>query len=77
MLCWMRVWPSRRVLWALCALVELVSWPLADGSVEVGGGCLSIWVVLWFVGSGRLLVAGACRRGLRLRGLPVVVGCSV
>ena len=76
-LSWMGVWASRRVLWALCVRVVRVWRPLASRGVELGGGCLGIWVGLWFVGSGRLLMGGAGRHGLRLRWLPVVLGCSV
>ena len=45
--------------------------------VQVGGGCLGIRPGLWSVGSGWLLVDGACWHGLRVGGLQVVVGCSL
>ena len=50
---------------------------LVGPGVEVGGGCLGIRVGLWSIGSGWLLVDGACWHGLRVGGLPVVVGCSL
>ena len=77
MLCWKGVWASRRVLWMLCLRDVWVSRSLASRGVEVGGGCLGIRVGLWSVGSERLLVDVAPRQGLRVRGLPVVVGCSM
>ena len=46
-----RVWASRRVLWALCVCDMQVSRPLPGRGVEVGGGHLGIRVGLWFVGS--------------------------
>ena len=45
--------------------------------VRVGGGCLGIWVGLWSVGSGWLLVDLACWHGVPVGGLVVVVGCSL
>ena len=74
---WMGVWASCRVLWVSCVRVVRSSRSLAGRVVELGGGCLGIRGGLWSVGSGRLLVDCARWHWLRLRGLPVVVGCSL
>ena len=78
-LCWTGVWPSRWVVWVLRvrAVRFLRSLACRGLEVRVGGGCLGIRVGLWLVGSGWLLVDGACGHGLRVEGLPVVVGCSL
>ena len=54
----------------VCVCVRRVKRPPAGRGVEVAGGCLG----LRFLGGGRLLVGGACRQGLRLRGQQVGVG---
>ena len=56
MLCRMGAWASSCVLWVLCMRVVRVSQSLAGRGVQMGGGCLGIWLGLWSVGSGRLLV---------------------
>ena len=78
-LCWTGVWASRRVVWVLPvrALRFLRSLAGCGVGVRVGGGCLGIRVGLWSVGSGGLLVEGACWYGVRLGGLVVVFGCSL
>ena len=68
---------SRRALWVLCVRVVRVSWSLTGRGVEVEDGCLGLWVGQWSVGSGQLLVDASGRQELRLRGLPMVEGCSV
>ena len=73
----MGVWTPRRVLWAVCVRFLLVLRPLAGRGVEVGVGCLGIFVGLWFVGGGRLLAGGSRRQELRLGGRRVVLGYSV
>ena len=78
-LCWTGVCASRRVVFVLRvrALRCLRSLAVCGVQVRVGGGCLGIRVGLWSVGSGWLLVDGACWHGARLEGLVVVVGCSL
>ena len=76
-LCWMGVWVYRRVVWVLRVRVVWFSRFLAGRPVEVGGGCLGIRMGLWSTGSGWLLVDGVRWHGLRVGGLPVVVGCSL
>ena len=77
--CWTEVWASCWVVRVLRVRAVRFLRSLAGCSVEVrvGGGCLGIRVGLWFVGSGWLLVDGACWHGVRLEGLPVVLGCSL
>ena len=60
-LCWLGVWASLWVVWVLrvCAV-----WPLrfltgCGAGVWVGGGRMSVWVGLWSVCNGWLLVDGA------------------
>ena len=77
MLCWTGVLASHRVVWVLRARVVQFLQSLAGRCVEVGGGCRGIPVKLWSVGIGWLLVHGACWHGLRVGGLPMVVGCSL
>ena len=76
-LCWTGVRASRRVVCVLRVRVVRFLRSLAGRSVEMGGGCLGIRVELWSVGSGRLLVDGACWHGLRLGELLIAVGCSL
>ena len=78
MLCSMAVWASRLVAWVLRVRALRSLWSLADCGAEVlvGGGCLGIRVGLWSVGSGWLLVDGACWHGVWVGGLLVVVGPS-
>ena len=78
-LCWKGVWASRRVLWVLRVRAVRFLRSLAGRGVWVlvGVSCLGIWMGLWSVGSGWLLVDGACWHGLQVGGLPVVVGCSM
>ena len=76
-LCWMEVWVSCWVLWAMCVRLVRVLRPLAGHGVEIGVGCLGMRQGLLFVGGGRLLIGGARRHRLRVRVLSVVVGCSV
>ena len=78
-LCWTGDWASCRVVWVLLVRAVRFLGSLAGRGVglQVGGSCLSIWVGLWSVGSGWLLVDGACSHGLRVGGLLVVVGCSL
>ena len=77
MLCRTGVWASHRVVGVLRVRVVRFLRSLAGRGVEVGGGCLGIRAGLWSVGSGWLLVDGACWHGLRVEGLPVVMGCSL
>ena len=78
-LCWTGVWASCWVVWVLRVRAVCFLWSLACRGVRVrvAGECLGIRVGLWSVGSGWLLVDGACWHGLPLMGLPVVVGCSL
>ena len=73
------IWVSCQVVWVLPVRAVRLLWSLAARSVEVrvGGGFLGIRPGLWSVGSRWLLVDGACWQVLRVRGLPVVVGCSL
>ena len=77
MLCRRGVWVSRWALWMVCVCVGRVLRPPAGLGAEVGVGCLGFRVGLRFVGGGRLLLGGARRQGLRLRGRSVVAGYSV
>ena len=79
LLCWLAVWAPRRVVSALrvCAVRSLWSLAGCGAEVRVGGGRLGIRSGLWSVGSGWLLVDGACWHGVRVEGLLVVVGCSI
>ena len=78
-LCLTGVWASRRVVWVLRVRAVRSLRSLAGCGVEVrdGGGRLGIRVGLWSVGSGWLLVDGACWHGVRVEGMLVVVGCSL
>ena len=78
-LCWTNVWATRRVVWVLrvCAVRFLRSLAGCSVEVRVGGGCLGIRLGVWSVGSGWLLVDGACGHGMQVGGLLVVVGCSL
>ena len=78
-LCLTGVWASCQALWVLRVLAVrfLRSLACRDVEVRLGAGCLGISVGLWSIGSGWLLVDGACWHGLRVRGLLVVVGCSL
>ena len=78
-LCWTGVWASRRVVQVLRVRSVSFSRSLAGCGVEVrmGGGSLGIRMGLWFVGSGWLLVDGACWHGLGVEGLLVLAGCSL
>ena len=75
-LCRMGVWASRRVARVLCVRAVRSLWSPAGccGEVLVGGACLGIRVGLWSVGSGWLVVDGACWHGVWMGGLLVVVG---
>ena len=78
-LCWTGVWVSSWVLWVLRVRAVRFLRSLAGCGVEVrmGGGCLGIRMGLWSVGSGWLLVVGACWHEVRVGGLLVVVRCSL
>ena len=77
MVCWAGVSASRGVLWVLRVRAVRFLRLLAGRGVEVrvGGGCLGIRVGLWSIGSGWLLLDGACWHQVRVEGLLVVVGC--
>ena len=77
-LCWLRVWASRRVVWVLRVHVVRSLWSLAGCTAEVrmGGGRLGIRAELRSVGSGWLPMDGACSHEMWVRRLLVVVGCS-
>ena len=76
--CWLGVWASLWVVWVLrvCAVRPLRFLTGCGAGVWVGGGRMSVWVGLWSVCNGWLLVDGARWYGVWVGGLLLVVGRS-
>ena len=77
-LCWLGVWASLWVVWVLLVCAVRPLWLLGGcgAGVWVGGGRMGVWVGLWSVCNGWLLVVGARWYGVWVGGLLVVVGPS-
>ena len=77
-LCWLGVWASLWVVWVLrvCAVRSLRFLTGCGAGVWVGGGRMDVWVGLWSVCNGWLLVDGARWYGVWVGGLLVVVARS-
>ena len=78
MLCWLGVWATLWVVLVLrvCAVRSLRFLAGCGAEECVGGGRMGVWVGLWSVCNGWLLVDGARWYGVWVGGLLVVVGRS-
>ena len=76
--CWLGVWAFLWVVWVLRVRAVRSLRPLAcfGAQVWVGDGRMGVWVGLWSVCNGWLLVDGARWYELWVGGLLVVAGCS-